>query len=200
MANRVMLTVIRHLPTIGNQQRQYIGWTDEPIIPVEKVHHPRLGNPTIVHCSDLQRCQQSARRYFPHATLRPDRRWRELHFGEWEGKTYAQLKSIEEYRQWIDDPFTRKPPNGESVHDVKKRLFKAIQDLPTEDVHHVVVTHGGPMRILFTACAPTQTDFWSWNIPHGSVWQCQWNSDKAMKEGARCTSLSAVPITERPTM
>ena len=32
MANGFVLYLIRHLPTVGNKERKYIGWTDEPIL------------------------------------------------------------------------------------------------------------------------------------------------------------------------
>ena len=35
MASHHHLYLIRHLPTAGNREKKYIGWTDEPIEPVE---------------------------------------------------------------------------------------------------------------------------------------------------------------------
>ena len=35
MASNHHLYLIRHLPTAGNREKKYIGWTDEPIEPVE---------------------------------------------------------------------------------------------------------------------------------------------------------------------
>ena len=35
MADRFVLHLIRHLPTAGNEQRKYIGWTDEPIVAMD---------------------------------------------------------------------------------------------------------------------------------------------------------------------
>ena len=35
MASNHHLYLIRHLPTAGNREKKYIGWTDEPIGPVE---------------------------------------------------------------------------------------------------------------------------------------------------------------------
>ena len=37
MANGFVLYLIRHLPTLGNKERKYIGWTDEPIL--ESANH-----------------------------------------------------------------------------------------------------------------------------------------------------------------
>ena len=42
-------------------------------------------------------------------------RFRESHFGDWEGKTYEALKDNKTYRSWIDNPYEITPPNGENL-------------------------------------------------------------------------------------
>lgn len=194
MANRVNVVVMRHLPTKGNIKRQYMGWTDEPISEVETTPEPFL-HPQVVYGSDLLRAKQSAAVYFPDAKYMSDRRLRESHFGDWEGKTYDLLKQYETYRHWIDDPYTNVPPGGESLDEVKSRVLNAFSELPVEKTTSVVMTHGGPIRLLLTHFSPEEKDFWSWIIPHGSIWQFEWETVRDFKEGKRCTSLSAVPIT-----
>lgn len=200
MARSFMLTLMRHLPTNGNQQKQYIGWTDEPIIPVDPVTHQLPWQPQIVYGSDLRRCKESAALYFPQAQYVADARFRETNFGHWEGKTYDMLKEVKAYRQWIDDPFNHYPPSGESIYEVKKRLLEGLAELPSGEKQHFIVMHGGPIRILLTEFTPDKTDFWSWSIPHGAVWQLTWKDETAFREGQACTSISAVPIMEKPIM
>ena len=199
MAHRFSLTLIRHLPTAGNVERQYIGWTDESIFPVdEEICLP--WQPEVVYGSDLRRCQESAAQYFPHATYQSDARLRESFFGDWEGKTYEMLKEESRYREWIDEPTTQKPPNGESLREVETRVLAALDDLSEGQDDCFIVTHGGPIRILLTKFSPEVTDFWSWKIPHQSIWRLEWENEKAFKERKRCVSLSAVPIMEKGTM
>ncbi|MDS9472311.1 histidine phosphatase family protein [Sporosarcina pasteurii] len=193
MAHRVVLTLIRHLPTAGNIKRQYIGWTDESIVKSESNELP--WQPSVVYGSDLRRCQESAGLYFPKAIYQSDNRFRESNFGDWEGKTYELLKRDSAYRSWINSPYRCQPPNGESLADVKARVLQAIYDLPCGEEEYFIVTHGGPIRILLTEFDPEKRDFWSWTIPHQSVWQLQWDCEKDFREGKRCASLSAVPIT-----
>ncbi len=200
MAGRIGLTLIRHLPTVGNQKKQYIGWTDEPIIEPTGVVHFLMGQPAVVYGSDLRRCEQSAAIYFPGIPYKADARLRESHFGEWEGKTYALLKDNKVYRAWIDNPTTQQPPGGESLAEVKKRVWDVLLDLPDNRTDYTIVTHGGPIRILLTAFAPEVQDFWSWTIPHGSAWHLEWASRSDFKEGKRCESISVVPTTESALM
>ena len=192
---RVTLTLIRHLPTLGNQQRQYIGWTDESVADVEATNCQLPWEPKTVYGSDLLRAKESAALYFPVATYKSDWRLRESHFGEWEGKTYDALKDNKTYRAWIDNPYGHRPPDGESLLETKARVLAAVAELPTEENNHFIVTHGGPIRLLLTHFSPKKQDFWSWTIPHGSVWHLVWNNVDDFKEGKRCASLSEVPIT-----
>lgn len=200
MVRRVSLTVMRHLPTVGNQKRQYIGWTDEPIVDVGASNWELPWRPKIVYGSDLLRAKQSATLYFPKAEYRSDRRFRESHFGDWEGKTYETLKENKTYRDWIDNPYTYTPPGGESLIEIEQRVLSVLLELPEDEMDHFIVTHGGPIRILLTCFSPEEKDFWSWHIPHGSAWHFEWEDADHFKEGKRCRSLSAVPITANETL
>lgn len=191
MADRFVLLLIRHLPTRGNQERRYIGWTDESIIEWTHGHRCLISTP-IVFGSDLSRTQQSAAVYFPEATFITDPRWRECNFGVFEGKTYADLEKNEDYRRWIDDPGGNPPPEGESLAQLKKRVLAVLKEMPNDAV---VMTHGGPIRVLLTTFSQEEKAFWSWEIPHGSAYRLEWENAMAFKEGKACTSISAVPIT-----
>lgn len=197
MAGDHHLYLIRHLPTVGNRERKYIGWTDEQIGPVEETRRFKQVDSRIVYGSDLLRARQTAAILMPDADYMADARLRECHFGEFEGKTYADLEKDKDYRSWIDDPYSFAPRGGESLADVEKRVMDAMVSLPDGAV---VVTHGGPIRIALTRFSPEPRDFWSWKVPHGSIWKLEWRSHDEMKEGLRCVSLSEVPITEKGRM
>lgn len=194
MACLVRVIVMRHMPTIGNEKRQYIGWTDEPIMDTCKVNWQLPWHPTEVYGSDLQRAKQSAAQYFPKAIYKHDSRFRESHFGDWEGKTYDMLKEDKTYRAWIDDPYAYAPPGGERLQETEQRVFAAFSALPIAGTPTILVTHGGPIRLLLTRFSPEIRDFWSWTIPHCSAWAFEWATARDFKEGKRCISLSAVPI------
>ena len=197
MAHSFVLYLIRHLPTLGNQQRKYIGWTDEPIMETSEWEWMLPDMPQHVYGSDLLRAKQSAGLYFPQATFQADSSWRECNFGVFEGKTYAELEKNMNYRNWIDNPYTIAPLEGESLADVEMRVVAALKQLPNKSV---VVTHGGPIRAILTKFSPDAKEFWSWNVPHGTGYRLEWESDNAFEEGKECTYLSAVPITASGTM
>ncbi|WP_252501904.1 histidine phosphatase family protein [Sporosarcina sp. Marseille-Q4943] len=198
MASDHHLYLIRHLPTVGNREKKYIGWTDEPIEPAaDLVRALPLPASRIVYGSDLRRAKESAALLFPCVDYHPDARLRECHFGDFEGKTYADLEWDKDYRNWIDNPHSFAPRGGESLADVEQRFLEALVSLPDGAV---VVTHGGPIRIALTRYSPEPQDFWSWQIPHGSIWKLEWRNHDELKEGGRCVSLSEVLITGKGSM
>ncbi|WP_188006757.1 Histidine phosphatase family protein [Sporosarcina sp. ANT_H38] len=197
MASNFVLYLIRHLPTLGNKERKYIGWTDEPILDSPNWNWGLPEIPKHVYSSDLNRAKQSAAHYFPQASIEIAASWRECNFGDFEGKTYVELEKNKDYRKWIDDPYAFAPSGGESLKDVEIRVVAALKQLPN---NAVVVTHGGPIRVVLSKYSLDQQGFWSWDIPHGTGYRLEWDSDKAFEEGESCTSISAVPITAKETM
>lgn len=104
--------------------------------------------------SPLQRCrrfaiQQSERLAIP---LEENANWREIHFGDWEGRLMADIwkESPDLVASYFKDPNQSTPHNGEPFSEVAGRLKAAWETLLTEyRNHHVlVVQHGGTIRIL----------------------------------------------------
>ncbi|MGE7090616.1 histidine phosphatase family protein [Lysinibacillus sp. NPDC048646] len=198
MGDVVTVRLMRHAPTRENLEKRYIGWTDSSLADPSVL-------PTVdtavekVYGSDLLRCRETAARYFPQASYSADVRFRESNFGDFEGKTYDELKSDSRYCAWLDDPIQTTPPNGEGFDIFCARVIEGFKALPKEVEETVLVVHGGVIRALLVAFAPIEKPFWTYNVPHDKMFTLRFAQD-AWKEGARCMSLSEVPITEKPTM
>ena len=54
----------------------------------------------MVITSDLKRCLQTANLLFPEHKLIPMQEFREMNFGPWEGKTYADLAGDPQFENW----------------------------------------------------------------------------------------------------
>ncbi|PID15189.1 histidine phosphatase family protein [Sporosarcina sp. P34] len=197
MARPYRIFLVRHLTTTANEQRLYCGWTDSELVSQEgeAIEFPVA----VQHVmgSDLIRTRQTAAIYFPQIDFTADVRWRECHFGDFEGQSYDQLKNDPDYRNWLDDAWNTPPRNGETLQQVKARVLDAIAELPNEAV---VVTHGGVIRVVLDTFTQEQRSFWEWDVTNGSIWQLEWASENEFKEGKPCTSLSEVPITVKQTM
>ncbi|WP_040227577.1 histidine phosphatase family protein [Bhargavaea cecembensis] len=188
-----VLYLIRHLETAANRERRYVGWTD---VPVCVKADPASFEADVIAGSDLVRCRETARLLFPGAAYEAMPEFRECLFGEWEMKTYDDLKGDARYRKWIDDPFSGKPPGGERFGDMEARVRAGLMRLKAHPGHSAaVVTHGGPVRLLLAELAPDERPFFDRAVPPGSVYRLEWKDRQDWEEGKRCTSMSAVPIT-----
>ena len=104
--------------------------------------------------SPLQRCrrfatEQSERLAIP---LAENASWREIHFGDWEGRLMADIwkESPDLVASYFKDPNQSTPHNGEPFAEVAERLKGAWETLLTahRNQHVLVVQHGGTIRIL----------------------------------------------------
>ncbi|AET59716.1 fructose-2,6-bisphosphatase [Paenibacillus terrae HPL-003] len=206
------LVLVRHGTTLWNRERRYLGHSDLGLLPGaeqeleplrEKLQRHSFAR---IYCSDLIRCRQTLQIIWPESKpeLRleltskwdserflPNRsawsvimepRLRELHFGEWDGKTYDMLKDVALYRAWIDEPQRVTPPGGEPWKDFVNRLgefldslyewrkMMEIQKIGLSDAPPsvLVVTHGGVIRQLACMLVPGH-DFWSLNPKPGAA-------------------------------
>ena len=102
--NQIELYLIRHGMTLGNVEHRYIGrQTDEPLSEdgrqqLEKRKDQwaqvcRTWDMPYVFVSPMLRCRQTAEILFPQIPQIEIDPWREMDFGEFEGKNYAQLKN-----------------------------------------------------------------------------------------------------------
>ncbi|HSK06787.1 MAG TPA: histidine phosphatase family protein [Acidimicrobiia bacterium] len=146
------LWLVRHGATDWSEAGRLCGSTDVPLSrggeaqadPIRRSLAARSFDG--VWCSDLARAREYARLAVGRAT--PDRRLRELDFGELEGKRWDDL-----------DPATRQSlvrfegfvaPGGESVAQLEERVGRFLAELGRGD--HLVVTHGGVIRLLARRC------------------------------------------------
>lgn len=197
MACNFHLTLIRHLPTLANVERQYIGWSDEAIIQPTQNYFTTVG-PDIIHGSDLIRCQETAALLYPKTPYSGSSAFREMSFGDWELCTYEELKDEVEYQEWLTNPNESAPPNGEFLDEMGLRVMDGLKKLPLNQ--SIIVTHGGPIRYMLTQYSPEERDFWSWEVKHGDKWTFSWDHFQSFKEGKRCKSLSVERLTENESI
>ncbi|WP_237389649.1 histidine phosphatase family protein [Bacillus sp. USDA818B3_A] len=198
MDDHVVIALFRHGLTEENKRKAYMGWSDSPLCPETQ----NLATTRTYECyfsSDLQRCVRTANLMFGNAEIFHLKELREMNFGKWEGKTYEELKDEELYRQWVDDPITIHPPDGESYPQFSKRVQNSwnqiTQMLLSKNIRRcALITHGGVIRLLLEKFAPEEKPFWSWNVPHGTGFELIFEK-VALRRRERCTLLQEVPIT-----
>lgn len=137
-ATRVYL--IRHGETEWNQNTPgYCGWTDIPLNAKGRSQAKALGRffesvpLDRVLSSDFQRARHTAEAIAAHAGCAPvtiDARFRELNYGEWEGRTGEQLEAEDpdRFRAWKADPERVATPGGETLQQVLDRSAAALEE------------------------------------------------------------------------
>ena len=110
---------------------------------------PRLPPGLRAHVSPLQRCEQLAqylRGLRPDLALQTDARLREMDFGAWEGRAWAEIARAE-FDAWTTD-FAHAAPggHGEPVCEFMARVGAAWDDWRASGRDALWVTHAGVMR------------------------------------------------------
>lgn len=96
---KVKITWIRHGMTQANGEHRYLGKTDEPLSETgihllqEKKKEYFSSPPEFLYTSPMKRCVQTAELLFErNPILIPE--WKEMDFGQFEGKNYEELRMI----------------------------------------------------------------------------------------------------------
>ena len=154
------LFVLRHGETVFTRERRFAGWRDVPLSDTGlrqcEAAAAALSDVgvTAVYSSPLERARTSAEAIAkPHRlAVRVEPAFRELGFGEWEGRTRANVatQSAALYETWRSAPETFCAPGGESLTAVANRVTTGIEALRAEhDGESVVlVTHAIVIRLI----------------------------------------------------
>ncbi len=105
----------------------------------------------IIVCSPLIRCHAFAKSLAKKWQLPCIKlpALQEIDFGDWEGKTAAQIEA-DLLEKFYADPNQFTPPNGERFIDFQYRVLTAWQALLTQhkNKHILLITHAGVIRII----------------------------------------------------
>ena len=205
-SNTLYIYLIRHAMTEFNAQKKYMGYTDESVIQEKledyEVLRAILKKETIdtIYSSDLIRCQQTTSYLFNGQSFKLDRRLREISFGDWEGKTYEQLKHIPAYCNWLSNWETESIPNGEDGSQFRKRVMQFLQENILVEKNFgkrlVIVSHGGVIRHIVSALCDN-LDYWDVHVEFGKAIVMD---IKTSGGELKCMSLSVVPTVENANM
>jgi alpha-ribazole phosphatase len=113
--------------------------------------------PSVMISSDLLRCRVLAEALAKAVKVDVvfETAWREINFGQWEGKTWDEIYTQDRarYEAWTKDFVTIAPPEGESFVTLQLRIARAMNALSAYQAETiVVVTHAGAIRAALS-CA-----------------------------------------------
>lgn len=183
---------IRHLATPGNEKRQYIGRTDEPLSDravtafrkqqagLEAVPYPQIQRLT---ASPMKRCVRTAELIWPGVPVRVDPLLRECDFGRFEGKTYEELKDEPAYIRWMESGGMTAFPEGESQEAFRARcelgVRKWIRRWIEEGAERAAfVVHGGTIMAALFRLAEGEHSFYDWQAGNGCGYRARADEDE----------------------
>ena len=143
------LALLRHAETAWSREGRIQGRTDVPLLNDISVSFPPACRGMRVVTSPLARCTQTAALIgAPDAAREP--RISEMSWGEWEGESFAALRERlgEEMRLNEARGLDFRPANGESPREVTIRVRSWLQELATQGVPTLAVTHRGVIRAI----------------------------------------------------
>lgn len=128
----------------------------------------------LVLTSPLQRCQAFARELATAKgiSLEVEPRFRELHFGDWEGRTAAHIleQTPEALNRFWSDPVACPPPGGEALADFSQRIRESWLDWQqrAEGKRVLLVCHGGVIGMLLAEVMsiPLERSFSAIKVPY----------------------------------
>lgn len=168
------LQLIRHAKTAGNEKKEYIGVTDEPlsqngIFELEGyIARGAYAPAELVFTSPLRRCVKSAELIFPKAPKVAVPDLAECDFGEFEGKSYVELRHRSDYGAFIA---TGRAPGGEEPAAFRERCCRAFALIVGELFERgcengAVVAHGGTIMAVMERFYKEKTGFYLWQVPN----------------------------------
>lgn len=158
----IALTMIRHGKTPGNEEKRYIGVTDEALsgIGIEAIkHNVEAGiypsEPDRVVISPMKRCIQTAELIYGERKFEIIDELREMNFGIFEGKNFAELSCDAEYKAWVDSNCTLPIRDGEAMAGFTERVIQGFDEMMSFEKnikdtsrHVVMVVHGGTIMAI----------------------------------------------------
>jgi alpha-ribazole phosphatase len=151
------LLLLRHAQIDRSHAGQLIGATDVPRDPAAEATLRTSADrvlrwtPQACCCSPMLRCRQTAAAVAPNLPLHVDPDLREIDFGRWETRVFADVVAHDAalLDRWaaFDPDFAF--PGGERVGDFLQRVRAAAERLAHSEAETVlVVAHGGVIRTM----------------------------------------------------
>ena len=129
-----------------------------------------------IFCSPLERCAAFSAALARRLAIPviKDARLREMHFGDWEGCSPDEIMACapDALQRFWADPIESRPPRAESLSDVASRVLTAWHEMRNgdRDERVLVVTHGGPIRILLLKLSGRpQAELLHLDVPHAAL-------------------------------
>lgn len=177
--SNIDIFLIRHGKTIANEKRLYCGKTDlklsdngiqELMNLKTNINYP---NCDLYFTSGAKRANETFKILYKNREYSELKGFFEYDFGDFEMKSYEDLKEDKSYINWImDETGDISCPNGESKNKYKKRIkdefVRFVNNLRNKEIKSVlVVSHGGTIGAILEEFYDNSKNFYSWQPSFG---------------------------------
>ena len=184
------IIAIRHGETAWNVDTRIQGHLDVALNDVGlwqagRVAHALTGESiAAIYASDLRRAWQTAQAIASVADcpLTAHVGLRERGFGEFEGRTYAEIEASwpDMSLQWRKRNPQWAPPGGESLATMRERVLQTVNALAVQHIGDqiVLVAHGGVMDILYRLATSQELQApRAWLLGNAAINRLLWTPD-----------------------
>jgi alpha-ribazole phosphatase/probable phosphoglycerate mutase len=160
MMQRTRIYLVRHGQVEGHKEKRYNGQANVPLTQLGREESDRVCDSLddihldAVYSSDLDRCRYCAElvAVAHNLSVNTCESLRELHIGDWEGRTWAELQETnpDDWQSRLQDLVNFQVPGGESLQDAADRIRPTIREIITRHLggEVILVAHGGVNRIV----------------------------------------------------
>jgi len=178
-----VIIVVRHGRTEANASGLLLGRADPPLDDLGRAQADAIARVLTgvvrVVASPLRRAQETAAAL--GLPVETDERWIELDYGEWDERPIAEIPAAA-WTTWRDDPSFR-PPGGETLGELNRRVRAACADLAAEplDGDVVVVTHVSPLKSAVAWALEVHEELsWHLFVAPGSITRIDRRDDRCV--------------------
>lgn len=155
----IKVTLIRHGKTYANEQKLYYGFSDidlsndgiDQLNMLKKQIKYEKANVFVT--SGLKRTNQTLKILFGNVDYIEDESFKEMNFGDFELKSYENLKHNKDYLKWVENIEQNEIPNGETKKQFENRVINGFDNLIKNCIKNgikdiVVVCHSGVISVI----------------------------------------------------
>lgn len=175
------LYLVRHGETELNKKGVYYGWTDCGLTKQGEIQGDNLGKffekipLDYIYSSSLKRAVLTAEKIRKSRDI-PLIKWdcfREIHFGNWEGKLFSEVEKEDKanYLEWCHDWQNFQIPKGEAFSEFYTRVIQGMKKMLQERAEETIllVAHNGVLNCIFCELIGTgPKGFWKFQCDQDS--------------------------------
>ena len=103
-----------------------------------------------------------------------------MDFGDFEGRSAAELKEDARYRAWVDSWCETRCPHGEGKSDFTRRVIAAFREACESERAQgsrraVFVVHAGTVKALLSELAVPKMGYFDVHTEPGGAWAATWD-------------------------